>query len=92
VLRLSDTAFRKRLSELRRAVREATEAGIAIICQPPAAYALGVARTELLASLKGHPSWAIASHDPDGHPLIFSRIDAHEPRRDGNYHPKEKQP
>jgi hypothetical protein len=84
VLRLTDTAFRKRLSELRRAVREASAAGVAVVCQPPAAYALGARRAELLANLRDHPTWAIASHDPDGHPLIFSRVDAHESRSDGN--------
>jgi RNA polymerase sigma-70 factor (ECF subfamily) len=78
VLRLTDTAFRKRLSELRRAVHEATAAGIAVVHRPDAAYALGASRAELLESLKSHPTWAIASHDPDGHPLIFSRIDAHK--------------
>lgn len=84
VLRLTDTAFRKRLSELRRAVQKAEAAGIAIACKPPAAYALGAARAELLASLRPHPSWAIASHDPDGHPLIFSRLEAHERAPLGN--------
>jgi DNA-directed RNA polymerase specialized sigma24 family protein len=90
VLRLSDTAFRKRLSELRRAVREATAAGIAVVCRPPSAYALGAARAELLMGLKSQPrTWAVASHDPDGHPLIFSRADAHGSQPDGNSQPKE---
>lgn len=84
VLRLTDTAFRKRLSELRRAVREATAAGVAVIRRPDAAYALGATRAELLESLKGHPAWAVASHDPDGHPLIFSRIGAHKTSPAGN--------
>jgi RNA polymerase sigma-70 factor (ECF subfamily) len=84
VLRLTDTAFRKRLSELRRAVHEATSAGIALVHRPPAAYALGAARAELLANLESHPSWAVASHDPDGHPLIFSRIGAHGSPPHGN--------
>jgi DNA-directed RNA polymerase specialized sigma24 family protein len=84
VLRLSDTAFRKRLSELRRAVREATSAGIAVVCRPPAAYSLGAARAELLINLKAHPTWAVASHDPDGHPIIFSRTRPHETPADGN--------
>jgi DNA-directed RNA polymerase specialized sigma24 family protein len=86
VLRLSDTAFRKRSSELRRAVREATAAGIAVVCRPPAAYALGAARAELLVNLKRHPAWAVASHDPDGHPLLFSRAGAHGSPSDGNSH------
>lgn len=90
VLQLSDTAFRKRLSELRRALREATAAGIAVVCRPPAAYALGAARAELLMSLRGQPrTWAVASHDPDGHPLIFSRAGAHESQPDGNSQTKE---
>jgi RNA polymerase sigma-70 factor (ECF subfamily) len=89
VLRLSDTAFRKRLSELRRAVAEAAAAGIAVVCRPPAAYSLGAARAELLMSLKNHPTWAVASHDPDGHPLIFSRAGAHETAPVGNSSSKE---
>jgi len=92
VLRLSDTAFRKRLSDLRRAVREAAATGVAVVCKPPAAYALGAARLELLMSLKNHPPWAVASHDPDGHPLIFSRTSAHESPRHGNPLPKETPP
>lgn len=89
VLRLTDTAFRKRLSELRRAVGEAAAAGIAVVSRAPAAYALGAARAELLESLKSHPTWAVASHDPDGHPLIFSRTGAHESPSDGNSSSKE---
>lgn len=92
VLRLTDTAFRKRLSDLGRAVREAVAAGIAVVGQPQAAYALGTVRAELLKNLRSHPTWAIASHDPDGHPLIFSRIDAHRSRAHGNSDEKEKSP
>ena len=84
VLRLTDTAFRKRLSELRRAVREASDAGVAVVCKAPAAHALGRTRAELLATLERHPTWAVASHDPDGHVLVFSRTGAHGSGVGGN--------
>jgi DNA-directed RNA polymerase specialized sigma24 family protein len=41
VLRLSGTAFRKRLSVLGRFVREASEAGLSVIATPGTVYALG---------------------------------------------------
>ena len=83
-LRLSDTAFRKRLSELRRALREARAAGIDLVTDAPAAYALGALRRELIASLKQRDGWAIASYDPDGHLLIFSIDRPHKRAVDGN--------
>jgi hypothetical protein len=55
VLRLSDTAFRKRLSELRRAVRSAIAEGAAVTA-PSRAFALGALRAELIAALKRHPA------------------------------------
>ncbi|HEX6277063.1 MAG TPA: hypothetical protein VFZ53_28675, partial [Polyangiaceae bacterium] len=83
VLRLSDTAFRKRLSALRCAVRTALASG-EVVTEPSWAFALGSRRAGLIASLKRHPGWAVASHDPDGHPLIFSLAGAHKRRRAGN--------
>jgi DNA-directed RNA polymerase specialized sigma24 family protein len=84
VLGLSDSAYRKRLSDLRHAVQGATAAGLAVMSRPAVMYTLGPARAELLTNLKNHDSWAIASHDPDGHALIFARIDAHETAPRGN--------
>jgi DNA-directed RNA polymerase specialized sigma24 family protein len=83
VLRLSDTAFRKRLSALRSAVRTAM-AGGTLVTEPSRAFALGSRRAGLIAGLKQHPGWAMASHDPDGHPLIFSLAGAHKRTPVGN--------
>jgi DNA-directed RNA polymerase specialized sigma24 family protein len=84
VLRLSDTAFRKRVSMLRRAVHHASAIGVSLVTAPSQAFALGKKRAQLIADLRRHPGWAIASHDPDGHPLIFSTAGAHEKAPAGN--------
>jgi len=72
VLRLSGTAFRKRLSALRRFVREASEAGLTVVTGRGTAYALGHARAGVIESLRRRPQALLGSHDPDGHPLIFA--------------------
>jgi len=72
VLRLSGTAFRKRISVLRRFVREASEAGLTVVTTRVAAYALGPARAGVIESLRRRPQAVLGSHDPDGHPLIFA--------------------
>lgn len=72
VLRLSGTAFRKRVSMLRRFVREASEAGLTVVTTRGTAYALGPARAGLIESLRRRPEAVLGSHDPDGHPLIFA--------------------
>lgn len=72
VLRLSGTAFRKRLSQLRRFVREASDAGLTVVATRGAAYALGPARAGVIESLRLRPQAVLGSHDPDGHPLIFA--------------------
>jgi hypothetical protein len=84
VLRLTDAAFRKRLSELGRAVRTASRAGLPVVRRVPAGHALGPARAELLSTLERHPAWAVASHDPDGHVFVFSRAGAHGSGVGGN--------
>jgi len=56
---------------------EASEAGITLVIDAPAAYALGAKRSALLADLKQRAGWAVASHDPDGHPIIFSTARPH---------------
>jgi RNA polymerase sigma-70 factor (ECF subfamily) len=71
VLRLSGAAFRKRLSALRRFVREASEAGLTVVTTRSTAYALGPARASVIESLRRRPQAVLGSHDPDGHPLIF---------------------
>ena len=77
VLRLSGTAFRKRLSLLRRFVREASEAGLTVVTTRGTAYALGPARAGVIESLRRRPEAVLGSHDPDGHPLIFA---VHRPK------------
>jgi RNA polymerase sigma-70 factor (ECF subfamily) len=84
VLRLSDTAFRKRVSDLGREVRDAARAGVTVVVPVTEGPALGPARAQLLATLGRHPAWAIASHDPDGHLLVFSRAGAHRSALGGN--------
>lgn len=72
VLRLSGSAFRKRLSMLRRFVRAATEAGHTVVAVRSTVYALGPARASVIESLRKRPQSVLGSHDPDGHPLIFA--------------------
>jgi DNA-directed RNA polymerase specialized sigma24 family protein len=84
VLRLSDTAFRKRVSMLRRALGQASAAGVSLVTAPSQAFALGKQRALVIAGLRRHPGWAIASHDPDGHPLVFTTVGAHEKAPGGN--------
>lgn len=76
VLKLSGTAFRKRLSSLRRFVREASEAGLSVVTTRSTAYALGPARASVIESLRRRPRAVLGSHDPDGHALIFAVGDA----------------
>jgi DNA-directed RNA polymerase specialized sigma24 family protein len=77
VLRLSGTAFRKRLSLLRRFVRDAPSAGLAVVATRGIAYALGPARAGVIEGLRRRPQAVLGSHDPDGHPLIFA---VHRPK------------
>jgi RNA polymerase sigma-70 factor (ECF subfamily) len=72
VLSLGGTAFRKRLSLLRRFVREASNTGRAVVTPGGATYALGPARVDVIESLRRRPQAVLGSHDPDGHPLIFA--------------------
>jgi len=72
VLRLSGTAFRKRLSLLRRFVRDASEAGLGIVVTRNTVYALGPARASVIESLRRRPQSVLGTHDPDGHPLIIA--------------------
>jgi DNA-directed RNA polymerase specialized sigma24 family protein len=72
VLRLPGTAFRKRLSVLRRFVQQASDAGLSVVATRGAVYALGPARGSVIESLRRRPQAVVGSHDPDGHLLIFA--------------------
>ncbi len=69
VLRLTAVAFRQRLTALRRAL--ATTADPTVPAGAPRGPGLGPRRQGLLSTLRRRPEWAVGTHDPDGHPLIF---------------------
>ncbi|HEY0715647.1 MAG TPA: transcriptional regulator [Polyangia bacterium] len=73
LLGISDTALRQRLSALRRAVRAQAESPTLPAPAPPT---FGIHRSRLLADLRRQPGAALATQDPDGHP-IFLRIGPH---------------
>lgn len=81
LLGLSEAALRKRLSELRCAVRAEAEAPT--LPAPEPAFFLGGHRAQLLSVLRRHRSPAVATHDPDGHAILL-RINAHKTRPLGN--------
>lgn len=86
LLGLSDTALRKRLSELRRAVRSAAELPTRPAPEPP--FSFGARRAQLLAILRGQQGPAVATHDPDGHTILL-RWSAHKTAELGNPDAKE---
>jgi RNA polymerase sigma-70 factor (ECF subfamily) len=69
VLRLSDTALRQRLSALRRAVRAEPESPTLPAPEPGLSFAGH--RAQLLAALRRQRGQALATHDPDGHPILL---------------------
>jgi len=69
VLRLTSVAFRQRLTALRRALATTPEATVA--ASAPEGPGLGARRESVLSTLQRRQHWAVGSHDPDGHPLIF---------------------
>jgi DNA-directed RNA polymerase specialized sigma24 family protein len=69
VLRLTSVAFRQRLTALRRTLATTREATIA--AGAPEGPGLGARRRSVISILQRRPRWAVGSHDPDGHPLIF---------------------
>jgi DNA-directed RNA polymerase specialized sigma24 family protein len=69
VLRLTDVAFRQRLTALRRALAGATDP--TVDAGAPPGPGLGALRRGLLSTLQRGAEWAVGSNDPDGHPLIF---------------------
>jgi DNA-directed RNA polymerase specialized sigma24 family protein len=81
LLGLTGTALRKRLSALRQAVRAEPE--LPTTSAPEPHYALGARRAELLTSLRRQQAPALATHDPDGHPILL-RVVAHSKGAPGN--------
>ncbi|HKO47789.1 MAG TPA: hypothetical protein VJV79_08700 [Polyangiaceae bacterium] len=72
VLRLTSVAFRQRLTALRRTLATTPEATLA--GRAPEGPGLGARRQSVLSTLQRQPHWAVGSHDPDGHPLIFVAV------------------
>jgi len=82
LLGLSDTAFRQRLSALRRALRAEPEAPT--LPAPESAVSFGQQRQHVLSGLRRRGGRSIATHDPDGHPLLLCAL-AHETVPPGNW-------
>lgn len=81
LLDLNGTALRSRLSALRCAVR--AEAESPTLAAPEPLVSLGKRRAPLLASLKRLHGRAMATHDPDGHTILF-RVVPHKKGPRGN--------
>jgi RNA polymerase sigma-70 factor (ECF subfamily) len=81
LLQLKPAALRARLSALRRAV--SAEAEFPTLPAPEPQIALGKRRAPVLAGLKRLPGQALATHDPDGHTILF-RVVAHKTMLRGN--------
>jgi hypothetical protein len=81
LLGLTDAALRQRLSALRGAVRAEAERPTQPVAEPQ--LLLGSKRATLLTSLRRQHSPALATHDPDGHAILF-RVGAHKIRPVGN--------
>lgn len=81
LLELNNTALRQRLTALRRAVLAENESPTRPVSGPPMTF--GATRGELLNSLRRQPGRVLATHDPDGHPLLF-RVVAHKTKAPGN--------
>jgi RNA polymerase sigma-70 factor (ECF subfamily) len=81
LLGLSDTAFRQRLSALRRALRAEPDAPTLPAAEP--AVRFGPQRAHVLSGLRRRGGRSIATHDPDGHPLLLCAL-AHETAPPGN--------
>jgi DNA-directed RNA polymerase specialized sigma24 family protein len=75
VLRLTGVAFRQRLTALRRALAATRDPTVTV--PTPIGPGLGSRRRGLLSTLQRGPVWAVGSHDPDGHPLIFVATSSH---------------
>ena len=82
LLQLSPVALRSRLSALRRAVRARDE--LPTIAAELTGVTLGKRRASILATLKRSPDQLLATHDLDGHAILF-RILPHKSGRVGNH-------
>jgi DNA-directed RNA polymerase specialized sigma24 family protein len=83
ILQLTPTAWRQRLSSLRRHIRDARpECPVTNAGEPP--RSLGTKRPQLLAALRRHPASRLMTVDPDGHILIISAAGAHTSQGVGN--------
>jgi DNA-directed RNA polymerase specialized sigma24 family protein len=90
ILDLTDTAFRQRLTRIRRHLgqlpAELRGDAIALARASRAAdttLAIGLIRRALVAELRRAPG--IGTHDPDGHLLVFRAPTAHKSGGRGNY-------
>jgi RNA polymerase sigma-70 factor (ECF subfamily) len=81
LLGLNDTAFRQRLSALRRALRAQADPPTRPLSEP--ALPFGPQRAHVLAVLRRQRDPALATHDPDGHAILL-RINAHKAPVPGN--------
>jgi DNA-directed RNA polymerase specialized sigma24 family protein len=81
LLELNNTALRQRLTALRRAVLAETESPTRPVSGAPLTF--GATRAQLLNSLRRQPGRVLATHDPDGHPLLF-RVVPHKTKAPGN--------
>jgi len=88
LLRISDEALRQRVAELRRRLRDSGEHAAS---QMPelAGLSFGSIRRGLLPLMRSGRV-AFASHDPDGHPIAFGKIDGrpHKTAAGGNRGPQ----
>jgi RNA polymerase sigma-70 factor (ECF subfamily) len=89
ILGLAPTAFRQRLTSIRRALgalapeQRAEALALAYLREPARAVELqfGLVRRALKAALHGQPG--LGTHDPDGHLLVL-RVGAHKSTAGGN--------
>jgi hypothetical protein len=82
LLGVSDTALRKRISDLRRAWRESGEDADLSPTGPPHRPPCGLFRRSLKTALREVPAARFAMADPDGHQIIFGA--AHKRAPHGN--------
>jgi len=77
LLRLQDTALRKRLSDLGKALRRQNAPDQPLLS---GSHSFGALRRALLAAAR-RPDVLLASHDPDGHLFVVSRSQTAAPRQ-----------
>lgn len=72
--RLSGTAFRQRLTEIRRRWRSVGDTGVAGLPGLDGPLAFGLVRQSLLTVARRHKAAVLASHDPDGHLFMIGSL------------------